>query len=244
MHQGEVRNAKQFNRDKLCCIQQERVGQVYTGQVMTGVWDSDACIRYKIECALHILNQLIRPWELEEFRSMLPRTGNNFINGHHVPRIFTDVPGVFLIGVRPNIHQQPSLPLIVAISVQGRRCTHVSGPEYSTVHIDHLPPDITGIAAGNELFYSNQHGFSTGVVQGAWLLSAGLHVSLCVQGCSLDMMHLLYRLYWFVVLLAHRYCCTSDRQHRHLRVLVQQDINLRHSLCFEDLTEAIMLHVV
>jgi hypothetical protein len=139
---------------------------VYTGQVMTGNWDSDACIHYKIECALHILNQSIRSWELEEFQSMLPRTGNNFINGHHVPRIFTDVPGVFLIGARPNICQQPSLPLIVAISAQGRRCTHISGPEYSTVHIDRLPLDITGIATGNELFYSDQHGFSTGVVQG------------------------------------------------------------------------------
>jgi hypothetical protein len=163
-HQGEVQNAKRFNCDKLCCIQQERVSQVYTGQVMTGDWDSDACVRYKIECAIHILNQSIRPWELEEFRSMLPRTGNDFIDGHHVPQIFTDVPGVFLIGTRPDIRQQPSLPLIVAISAQGRHCTHVSGPEYSTIHIDHLPPDITGIAAGNELFYSNQHGFSTRVV--------------------------------------------------------------------------------
>jgi hypothetical protein len=175
---------------------------------------------------------------------MLPHTGNNFINGHHVPQIFTDVTGVFLIGARPNIRQQPSLPLIVTISAQGWCCMHVSGPEYSTVHIDCLPPDITGITAGNELFYSNQHGFSTGVVQGAWLLSVGLHVILCVQGCSLDMMHLLYRSYWFVVLPAHRYCRTSDRWHCHLRVLVQQDIDLRHLLCFEDLTEAITLHVV
>jgi hypothetical protein len=111
---------------------------------------------------------------------MLPRTGNDFINGHHVPRIFTDVPGVFLIGAQPDIRQQPSLPLIAAISAQGRRCTHVSGPEYSTVHIDRLPLGITGIAAGNELFYSNQHGFSTGVVQGAWLLNAGLHVILAL----------------------------------------------------------------
>jgi hypothetical protein len=217
---------------------------VYTGQVMTGNWDSDTCVRYKIECELHLLNQSIRPWELEEFQSMLPRTGNNFINGHHVPRIFTDVPGVFLIGARPNIRQQPSLPLIVAISAQGWRCTHVSDPEYSTVHIDRLPPDITGIAAGNELFYSDQHGFSTRVVQGAWLLGTGLHVILCVQGRSLDMMHLLYRLYWFVVLPAHRYCCTSDHWHCHLHILVQQDIDLRHLPCFEDLTEAITLHVV
>jgi hypothetical protein len=211
---------------------------------MTGNWDSNACVHYKIECAIHILDQLIRLWELEEFRSMLPRTGNNFINGHHVPRIFTDIPGVFLIGTRPDIRQQPSLPLIVAISVQGWRCTHISGPKYSTVHINLLPPDITGIAAGDELFYSNQHRFSTGVVQGMWLLSVGLHVILCVQGRSLDMMHLLHRLYWFVVLPAHRYCRASDRHHCHLRVLVQQDIDLRHSLCFEDLTKAITLHVV
>jgi hypothetical protein len=154
---------------------------------------------------------------------MLPCTGNDFIDGHHVPRIFTDVPGVFLIGTRPNICQQPSLPLIVAISAQGRRCTHVSGPKYSTVHIDRLPSGITGIAAGDELFYSDQHGFSTGVVQGAWLLGAGLHV---------------------ILLPAHRYCRASDRRHRHLRVLVQQDIDLRHSPCFEDLTEAITLHVI
>jgi hypothetical protein len=113
---------------------------------------------------------------------MLPHTGNNFIDGHHVPQIFTDVPGVFLIGARPNIRQQPSLPLIVAISAQGRRCTHVSSPEYSTVHIDRLPPDITGIAASNELFYSNQHRFSTGVIQCAWLLSTGLHILLCCGG--------------------------------------------------------------
>jgi hypothetical protein len=217
---------------------------VYTGQVMTGDWDSDVCVRYKIKCATHILNQSIRPWELEEFRSMLPRTSNYFINGHHVPRIFTDVPSVFLIGARPDIRQQPSLPLIVAISAQGRRCTHVSGPEYSTVHIDRLPLGITGIAAGNELFYSDQHGFSTGVVQGAWLLGAGLHVILCVEGRSLDMMHLLHRSYWFVVLPAHRYCRTADWRHRHLCVLVQQDIDLRHSPCFEDLTEAITLHVI
>jgi hypothetical protein len=175
---------------------------------------------------------------------MLPRTGNNFIDGHHVPRIFTDVSGVFLIGTWPDIRQQPSLPLIVAISAQGWRCTHVSGPKYSTVHIDCLPPDITGIATGNELFYSNQHGFSTGVVQCTWLLGTGLHVLLCVQGCSIDMMHLLYRSYWFVVLPAHRYCSTSDHRHCHLRVLVQQDIDLHHLLCFEDLTEAITLHVV
>jgi hypothetical protein len=97
-HQGEVRNAEQFNCDELCRIQQERVGQVYTGQVMTGDWDSDECVRYKIKCAIYILNQSIRSRELEEFRSMLPCTGNDFINGHHVPRIFTDVPGVFLIG--------------------------------------------------------------------------------------------------------------------------------------------------
>jgi hypothetical protein len=243
-HQGEIRNAERFNRDELCRIQQERVGQVYTGQVMTGDWDSDECVRYMIKCGIYILNQSIRSQELEEFRSMLPRTGNDFIDGHHVPRIFTDVPGVFLIGARPDIRQQPSLPLIVAISAQGRRCTHVSGPEYSTVHIDCLPSGITGIAAGDELFYNDQHGFSTGVVQGAWLLGAGLHVILCVEGRSLDMMHLLHRLYWFVVLPAHRYCRASDRRHRHLRVLIQQDIDLRHSPCFEDLTEAITLHVI
>jgi hypothetical protein len=243
-HQGEVRNTERFNRDELRRIQQERVGQVYTGQVMTGDWDSDECVRYKIKCAIYILNQSIRPQELEEFRSMLPCTGNNFIDGHHVPRIFTDVPGVFLIGAQPDIRQQPSLPLIVAISAQGRRCMHVSGPEYSTIHIDCLPSGITGIAAGDEIFYSDQHGFSTGVVQGAWLLGAGLHVILCVEGRSLDMMHLLHRLYWFVVLPAHRYCRASDRRHCHLRVLVQQDIDLRHSPCFEDLTEAITLHVI
>jgi hypothetical protein len=175
---------------------------------------------------------------------MLPRTSNNFINGHHVPRIFTDIPGVFLIGTQPDIHQQTSLPLIVAISAQGRLCTHVSGPEYSTIHINCLPPDITGIVALDELFYSNQHGFSTGVIQCAWLLSTGLHVFLCVQGRSINMMHLLYRLYWFVVLPAHRYCNTSDHWHCHLHVLVQQDIDLRHLLCFEDLIKAITLHVV
>jgi hypothetical protein len=26
---------------------------VYTGQVMTGDWDSDVCVRYKIECAIY-----------------------------------------------------------------------------------------------------------------------------------------------------------------------------------------------
>jgi hypothetical protein len=55
-HQGEVWNAKRFNRDELCCIQQERVGQVYTGQVMTGDWDGDACVLYKNECAHHYTN--------------------------------------------------------------------------------------------------------------------------------------------------------------------------------------------
>jgi hypothetical protein len=111
---------------------------------------------------------------------MLPRTSNNFINGHHVPQIFTDIPGVFLISAQPNIHQQPSLPLIDAISAQGWCCMHVADPTYSTVHINCLPLDITGIAAGNELFYSNQHRFSTGVVQCTWLLGTGLHVFLCV----------------------------------------------------------------
>jgi hypothetical protein len=163
---------------------------------------------------------------------------------HHVPRIFTDIPGVFLIGARPDICQQLSLPLIVAISAQGQCCMHISAPKYSTIHIDCLPPDIMGIAAGNEIFYSNQHGFSTGVVQCAWLLSTGLHVFLCVRGHSINMMHLLYRPYWFVVLPVHRYCSASDHQHHHLRVLVQQDIDLHHSPCFEDLTEAITLHVV
>jgi hypothetical protein len=151
---------------------------------------------------------------------------------------------VFLIGARPNIRQQLSLPLIVAISVQGRHCTHVADPAYSTVHIDHLPPDIMGITAGNELFYSNQHGFSTGVVQCTWLLGTGLHVLLCVEGHSINMMHSLYRLYWSIVLPAHRYCSAFDRQHCHLHVLVQQDIDLRHLPCFEDLTEAITLHVI
>jgi hypothetical protein len=211
---------------------------------MTGNWDSNACVRYKIECAIHLLNQLIRLWELEEFQSMLLRTSNNFINGHHVPRIFTDVPGVFLIGARPNICQQLSLPLIVAISVQGRRCMHVADPEYSTVHINCLPLDIMGIATGDALFYSDQHGFSTGVVQCAWLLGTGLHALLCVQGRSVNMMHSLYRLYWFIVLPAHRYCRASDHWHCHLCILVQQDINLHHSPCFEDLTEAITLHVM
>jgi hypothetical protein len=135
-------------------------------------------------------------------------------------------------------------PLLVAISAQGWRCTHVSGLEYSTIHINCLPPDITGIAASNELFYSNEHGFSTRVVRCAWLLGMGLHVLLCVEGCFIDMMHLLYRLYRFIVLPAHRYCSTFDRWHCHLCVLVQQDINLCHLPCFEDLTKAIMLHVV
>jgi hypothetical protein len=40
------------------------------------------------------------------------------------------------------------------------------------------------------------------------------------------------------------YCSTSDRWHCHLRVLVQQDIDLHHLPCFEDLTKAITLHVV
>jgi hypothetical protein len=128
--------------------------------------------------------------------------------------------------------------------VQGQHCTHISGPEYSTIHINCLPPDITGIATSNELFYSNQHGFSTGVVQCAWLLGTGLHIFLCVQGCSVNMMHLLYRVYWFVVLPAHRYCSTPDCWHCHLCILVQQDIDLHHLPCFEDLTKAITLHVV
>jgi hypothetical protein len=72
----------------------------------------------------------------------------------------------------------------------------------------------------------------------------GLHVLLCVQGHSINMMHLLCRLYWFVVLPVHRYCSTSDHWHHHLCVFVQQDINLRHLPCFEDLTKAITLHVI
>jgi hypothetical protein len=111
--------------------------------------------------AHHFANQSIRPWEHEELRSLLPHTSNNFINGHHVLRIFTDVPGMFLISVWPNICQHLSLPLIAAISVQGRCCTHVISPEYSTIHIDQLPPDITGIATGDEIFFGDKDGFST-----------------------------------------------------------------------------------
>jgi hypothetical protein len=121
---------------------------------------------------------------------------------------------------------------------------HVTGPEYSTGHINQLLPDITGIATGNEISFSDQHWFSTGVVQCTWLLGTGLHALLWVQGRSVNMVHSLYRLHWFIVLPAHRYCGASDHWHCHLRVLVQQDIDLCHSLCFEDLTKAITLHVV
>jgi hypothetical protein len=151
---------------------------------------------------------------------------------------------VFLIGPQPNICKHLLLPLIVAISAQGWCGTHVTGPEYSTIHIDQLLPDITGIAAGNEIFFSDHHRFSAAVVQCAWLLGTDLHALLWVQGLSVNMVHSLYRLHWFIVLPAHRYCGAADCWHHHLRVLVQQDINPHHSLCFEDLTKAITLHIV
>jgi hypothetical protein len=43
-HHSEVRNAKWFNQDELRVIQRERVGQVYTGRVMTGDWDNNAYV--------------------------------------------------------------------------------------------------------------------------------------------------------------------------------------------------------
>jgi hypothetical protein len=78
-----------------------------------------------------------------------------------------DIPGVFLIGARPNIHQHLSVPLIVAVSAEGWRCMHMNRQAFSTIHIDQLPPDVTGIAAGDEVFFGNGHGFCTGVVQEA-----------------------------------------------------------------------------
>jgi hypothetical protein len=58
MHQGKVWNAKWFNQDELHCIQQERVGQVYTGRCMTGDWDGDACVFYMSKRA-HCYTKLI-----------------------------------------------------------------------------------------------------------------------------------------------------------------------------------------
>jgi hypothetical protein len=192
----------------------------------------------------HSADQLIRPWELKELQGCLPRTANNFIDGHHVPQIFTDIPGVFLIGARPDIRQHPSVPLIVAVSAEGRRCTHVNRPAYSTVHINQLPLDVTGIAAGDEVFFGDGRGFCTGVVQEAWLLTTGRHILLRVQGRSVDWMLRQYSPHWFVVIPARMYVSVFERGYRQLRVLVQQDIDLRHSPCFEDLTEAITMHVV
>jgi hypothetical protein len=58
MHQGKVWNTKQFNQDKLRCIQQERVGQVYMGRVMTEDWDGNVCVFYKNKHA-HCYTKLI-----------------------------------------------------------------------------------------------------------------------------------------------------------------------------------------
>jgi hypothetical protein len=242
-YHSKVWNTKWFDWDKLCIIQRKRVGQVYTGQAMTGDWDNNMCIRHE-KLSEHSADQLIRPWELRELQGCLPRTRNNFIDGHHVPRIFTNIPGVFLIGVRPNIRQHPSVPLIVAVSAEGRRCTHVNRPAYSTVHINQLPPDVTGIAASDEVFFGDGHGFCTGIVQEAWLLATGHHVLLCVQGRSVELVHRLHSPHWFVVIPAHTYVSIFERWYRQLHVLVQQDIDLRHSPCFKDLTEAITVHVV
>jgi hypothetical protein len=129
-HHSEVRNTKWFNQDKLHVIQHERVGQVYMGRVMTGDWDNGAYVRRK-ERSEHPADQLIRPWELKELLGCLPRTRNDFIDVHHVPRIFTNIPSVFLIGMWPDIRQHPSVPLIVAVSAEGRRCTHVNRPTYT-----------------------------------------------------------------------------------------------------------------
>jgi hypothetical protein len=38
---------------------------------------------------------------------------------------------------------------------------------YSTIHINQLPPDVTGIAAGDEVFFGDGRGFCTGIVQEA-----------------------------------------------------------------------------
>jgi hypothetical protein len=242
-HHSEVRNAKWFDQDELRVIQCERVGQVYTGRVMTGDWDNDAYVRRK-ERSEHPADQSIRPWELKELQGCLPRTGNDFIDGHHVPRIFTNIPGVFLIGARPDIRQHPSVPFIVAVSAEGRRCTHVNRPAYTIVHIDQLPPDVTGIAASDEIFFGDGRGFCTGVVQEAWLLTTGHHILLRVQGRSVDWMLRQYSPHWCVVISACMYVRVLERGYCQLRVLVQQDIDLRHSSCFEDLTEAITMHVV
>jgi hypothetical protein len=119
----------------------------------------------------------------------------------------------------------------------------MTSPEYSTIHIDQLLLDTTGIAAGNEIFFSDKHRFCTGVVQLTWLLASGFHALVCMQGCSVNVMHSLYSLPWFIVLPAHRYCSVSEHWHCHLCILVQQDINLCHSPCFQDLTKAITMHV-
>jgi hypothetical protein len=243
MHHSKVRNAKWFNQDKLRVIQRKRVGQVYTGQVMTGDWDNDTYVRHK-ERSEHSADWWIRPWELKELQGCLPRTGNDFIDGHHVLQIFTDIPGMFLIGARPNIHQHPSVPLIVAVSAEGPRCTHVNCPMYSTVHIDQLPPDVTGIAASDKVFFGDGHRFCTGVVQQAWLLTTGHHILLHVQGRSVNWMLWQYSPHWFVIIPARMYVSIFEHQYCQLWVLVQQDIDLRHSPCFEDLTEAITVHVV
>jgi hypothetical protein len=138
-HHSEVQNAKWFDQDELCVIQCKRVGQVYTGRAMTGDWDNDACVHHK-ERSEHSADRLIRPWELKELQGCLLCTGNDFIDGHHMLQIFTNIPGIFLIGTRPNICQHPSVPLIVAVSAEGQHCTHVNHPAYTTVHINQLPP--------------------------------------------------------------------------------------------------------
>jgi hypothetical protein len=51
MCQGKVWNTDRFNPDKLHHIQQERTGQVYMGQVMTGDWDGNVCIHHKETCS-------------------------------------------------------------------------------------------------------------------------------------------------------------------------------------------------
>jgi hypothetical protein len=53
-----------------------------------------------------------------------------------------------------------------------------------------------------------------------------------------------YSPHWFVVVPACMYVSVFEHRYCQLRVLVQQDIDLRHSSCFEDLTEAITVHVV
>jgi hypothetical protein len=120
----------------------------------------------------------------------------------------------------------------------------VNRPAYSTIHINQLQPDVTGIAAGDEVFFGDGHGFCTGVVQEVWLLATGHHILLCVQGRSVDLVHRLHSPHWFVVIPAHMYISIFECWYRQLRVLVQQDINLHHSPCFKDLMEAITVHVV